>query len=78
MIISRGPAYAAPGCGATVSEVRPTLMASVPLLYERMYSRVLEDPDGNILGFLFLEPAASEQGPEAYMAQQGASESATA
>jgi uncharacterized protein len=46
--------------------------------YGFMYSRDLEDPDGNILGFLFMEPAASEQGPEAYMAQQGASESATA
>jgi predicted lactoylglutathione lyase len=38
-----------------------------------MYSRDLEDPDGNILGFLFMEPAAVEKGPDAYMAEQGAS-----
>jgi predicted lactoylglutathione lyase len=37
-----------------------------------MYSRDLEDPDGNILGFLFMEPAAVEKGPEAYLAEQGA------
>ncbi len=37
-----------------------------------MYSRDLEDPDGNILGFLFMEPAAAEMGPEAYLAEQGA------
>jgi len=35
-----------------------------------MYSRDLDDPDGNSLGFLFMEPAAAEQGPEAYMAEQ--------
>ncbi|SIO10737.1 VOC family protein [Agromyces cerinus] len=40
--------------------------------YGFMYSRDLEDPDGNILGFLFMEPAAAEQGPDAYMAGQGA------
>lgn len=40
--------------------------------YGFMYSRDLEDPDGNIIGFLYMEPAAAEQGPEAYMAQQGA------
>ncbi len=39
--------------------------------YGFMYSRDLEDPDGNILGFLFMEPAAVENGPEAYLAQQG-------
>ena len=37
-----------------------------------MYSRDLEDPDGNLLGFLFMEPAAAEKGPEAYLAEQGA------
>jgi predicted lactoylglutathione lyase len=42
-----------------------------------MYSRDLEDPDGNILGFLFMEPAAVEKGPEAYLAEQGASASST-
>ena len=41
--------------------------------YGFMYSRDLEDPDGNILGFLFMEPAAAEKGPEAYLAEQGAS-----
>ena len=40
--------------------------------YGFMYSRDLEDPDGNILGFLFMEPAAAEKGPEAYLAEQGA------
>lgn len=37
--------------------------------YGFMYSRDLEDPDGNILGFLYMEPQAAEQGPEAYMAE---------
>lgn len=45
--------------------------------YGFMYSRDLEDPDGNILGFLFMEPAAAEKGPEAYMAEQGASAPST-
>ena len=40
--------------------------------YGFMYSRDLEDPDGNILGYLFMEPAAVEKGPEAYLAEQGA------
>ncbi|MFC4137943.1 MULTISPECIES: VOC family protein [unclassified Microbacterium] len=38
--------------------------------YGFMYSRDLDDPDGNSLGFIFMEPAAAEQGPEAYMASQ--------
>jgi len=42
-----------------------------------MYSRDLEDPDGNLLGFLFMEPAAVEKGPEAYLAEQGAASSST-
>ncbi|WP_139418099.1 VOC family protein [Agromyces laixinhei] len=46
--------------------------------YGFMYSRDLDDPDGNNLSFLFMEPAASEQGPEAYMAQQGAATPASA
>lgn len=41
--------------------------------YGFMYSRDLEDPDGNILGFIYMDPAAAEKGPEAYMAEQGAS-----
>ena len=40
--------------------------------YGFMYSRDIEDPDGNILGFLYMDPVASEKGPEAYMAGQGA------
>ena len=40
--------------------------------YSFMYSRDIEDPDGNILGFLYMEPVAAEKGPEAYLAQQGA------
>jgi predicted lactoylglutathione lyase len=35
-----------------------------------MYSRDLEDPDGNIVAFHWMAPEAVEQGPEAYMAQQ--------
>lgn len=38
--------------------------------YGFMYSRDLEDPDGNILEFIFMDPAAAEQGPEAFMADQ--------
>ncbi len=35
-----------------------------------MYSRDLEDPDGNIVAFHWMAPQAVELGPEAYMAQQ--------
>ena len=35
-----------------------------------MYSRDLEDPDGNIVAFLWMAPEAAEQGPEAYLAGQ--------
>jgi uncharacterized protein len=38
--------------------------------YGFMYSRDLEDPDGNIVAFLWMAPEAVEQGPAAYMAQQ--------
>ncbi|MCM3658686.1 glyoxalase [Agromyces mediolanus] len=38
--------------------------------YGFMYSRDLEDPDGNVLEFLFMEPAAAEQGPDAFLAGQ--------
>ncbi|WP_181905885.1 VOC family protein [Microbacterium bovistercoris] len=38
--------------------------------YGFMYSRDLDDPDGNSLGFLFMEPAAVEVGPDAYLASQ--------
>jgi predicted lactoylglutathione lyase len=40
--------------------------------YGFMYSRDLEDPDGNLLGFLYMAPEAAEKGPEAYLAEQGA------
>lgn len=35
-----------------------------------MYTRDLEDPDGNILQFFHMEPAAAEQGPQAYEANR--------
>ena len=56
----------ATGLDAGGTEPRPTQD------YGFMYSRTLEDPDGNILEFLFMEPAAAEKGPEAYLAEQGA------
>lgn len=31
-----------------------------------MYSRDLDDPDGNSLGFLYMDPVAAEQGPDAF------------
>lgn len=37
--------------------------------YGFMYSRDLEDPDGNILEFLYMDPEAAEKGPDAYMAE---------
>ena len=51
------------GLAAGGSEPRPAQD------YGFMYSRDLEDPDGNILGFLYMDPKAAEQGPEAYMAE---------
>jgi predicted lactoylglutathione lyase len=36
-----------------------------------MYTRDLEDPDGNVVAFMYMEPQAAEQGPEAYLAAQG-------
>ncbi|WP_353113022.1 VOC family protein [Microbacterium sp.] len=42
-----------------------------PQDYGFMYSRDLEDPDGNILEFLYMTPEAVEKGPAAYMAEQG-------
>ena len=35
-----------------------------------MYSRDLEDPDGNVLEFLWMDPTAAEQGPDAFFAEQ--------
>ena len=42
--------------------------------YGFLYSRDLEDPDGNSLGFLWMAPQAAEQGPDAYLSEQGASD----
>lgn len=39
--------------------------------YGFMYQRQLTDPDGHVLEFGWMDPVASEQGPEAFMAQQG-------
>ena len=41
-----------------------------PQDYGFMYSRRLEDPDGNIVEFVYMEPQAAEQGPDAYLAEQ--------
>jgi uncharacterized protein len=38
--------------------------------YGFMYQRQLNDPDGNILEFGWMDPVAVEQGPEAYANQQ--------
>jgi len=35
-----------------------------------MYSRDLEDPDGNVVAFIYMVPEAAEKGPEAYLAEQ--------
>lgn len=36
-----------------------------------MYQRSVQDPDGNLLEFMYMEPEAVELGPEEYVAQQG-------
>jgi uncharacterized protein len=38
--------------------------------YGFMYSRDIDDPDGNSLGFLYMDPAAAAGGPEAYTPEQ--------
>src|SRR5437879_4656273 len=38
--------------------------------YGFMYQRQLNDPDGNILEFGYMDPVAAEQGPEALAKQQ--------
>src|SRR5699024_2289926 len=42
-----------------------------PQDYGFMYSRDLEDPDGNSLEFLYMSEQAAEQGPDTYLAEQG-------
>ncbi len=37
-----------------------------------MYSRSIEDPDGNILEFVYMEPQAVENGPGEHVAEQAA------
>jgi predicted lactoylglutathione lyase len=59
-------AIVAKGLEAGGSEPRPAQD------YGFMYSRDLEDPDGNQLSFLYMVPEAVEKGPEAYLAEQGA------
>jgi predicted lactoylglutathione lyase len=39
--------------------------------YGFMYQRQLNDPDGNILEFGWMDPVAAAQGPEAFANQQG-------
>jgi len=39
--------------------------------YGFMYQRQLTDPDGNLLEFGWMDPAAAAQGPEAFANQQG-------
>lgn len=41
--------------------------------YGFMYSRDLDDPDGNSLGFLYMSPEAVEKGPDAYLAEHAES-----
>jgi len=40
--------------------------------YGFMYSRDLDDPDGNSLGFLYMTPEAVESGPAAYLSEEAA------
>ncbi|MBL5975049.1 MAG: glyoxalase [Candidatus Leucobacter sulfamidivorax] len=39
--------------------------------YGFMYQRSLFDPDGNLLEFTYMEPGAAEQGPDAYLNEEG-------
>jgi predicted lactoylglutathione lyase len=57
-------ATVAAGIAAGGSEPRPASD------YGFMYQRQLTDPDGHILEFGWMDPAAAEQGPEAFASQQ--------
>lgn len=57
-------AAAAAGLAAGGTEPRPASD------YGFMYQRGLTDPDGNVLEFGWMDPAAAEQGPEAFASQQ--------
>jgi predicted lactoylglutathione lyase len=54
----------ADGVGAGGAEPQPASD------YGFMYQRTLNDPDGNIIEFGWMDPVAAEQGPEAYAGQQ--------
>ncbi|MFS0865838.1 VOC family protein [Microbacterium sp. 179-B 1A2 NHS] len=41
-----------------------------PQDYGFMYSRSMEDPDGNVVEFVHMDPVAAEQGPGALQEQQ--------
>ena len=43
-----------------------------PSDYGFMYQRQLTDPDGNLVEFGWMDPAAAAQGPEAFANQQQA------
>jgi len=53
------------GLAAGGSEARPASD------YGFMYQRQLSDPDGNLIEFGWMDPAAAAQGPEAFADQQG-------
>ena len=59
-------AATAKGLAAGGAEARPASD------YGFMYQRQLTDPDGNVLEFGWMDPAAAEQGPEAFAQQQQA------
>lgn len=65
-------AIVAKGLAAGGTEPRPAQD------YGFMYSRDLDDPDGNNVGFLYMAPQAAEKGPEAYLAEQSSGVSASA
>lgn len=55
----------ADGLAAGGAEARPAAD------YGFMYQRQLNDPDGNILEFGWMDPVTAAQGPEAFANQQG-------
>ncbi len=57
-------AVAEAGLAAGGSEPRPAQDLGF------MYTRDIEDPDGNVVSFLYMAPEAVQQGPETYQAQQ--------
>jgi uncharacterized protein len=44
---------------------------AAPSDYGFMYQRQLNDPDGNVIDFGWMDPVAAEKGPEAVASQQG-------